>query len=99
MTMSTLTRHVILNYVDTPLKFLLWTKGEIGLFLFPAFAGLFFNQFILGLVVSFLNYRLFKIYQQKFGRDQFQAVCYWFLPHVPKKIPAFPPSYIREYIG
>ncbi len=97
--MSTLTRHVILNHVDTPLKFLLWTKGEIALFLLPAFLGLSFNQFIMGLVVSFLNYRLFKIYKEKFGKDQFQAVCYWFLPHTPKKLPAIPPSYIREYIG
>lgn len=97
--MSTFTRHVILNHVDTPLKVLLWTKGEIALFLMPLFGGLFFNQFILGLAVSFLNYRLFKIYREKFGKDQFQAVCYWFLPHTPKKLPAFPPSYIRAYLG
>ena len=97
--MSSLTRHVILNHVDTPLKVLLWTKGEIGLFLLPLFGGLFFNQFILGMVISFVNYRLFKIYRDKFGKDQFQAVCYWFLPHTPKRLAAFPPSYIREYIG
>lgn len=96
---ATLTRHVILNHVDTPLKFLLWTKGEIGLFLAPAFGGLFLDQFILGLCVSFLNYRLSKIYQRKFGRDQFQAVCYWFLPHTPGKLPAIPPSFVRGYIG
>jgi len=97
--MSSLTRHVILNHVDTPLKVLLWTKGEIALFLLPLFGGLFFNQFILGMVISFVNYRLFKIYRDKFGKDQFQAVCYWFLPHTPKRLAAFPPSYIREYIG
>ena len=97
--MSSLTRHVILNHVDTPLKVLLWTKGEIALFLMPLFGGLFFNQFILGMVISFINYRLFKIYREKFGKDQFQAVCYWFLPHTPKRLAAFPPSYIREYIG
>jgi len=65
----------------------------------PLFGGLFFNQFILGMVISFVNYRLFKIYRDKFGKDQFQAVCYWFLPHTPKRLAAFPPSYIREYIG
>ncbi len=97
--MSTFTRHVILNSVDAPLKILIWTKGEIGMFLAPAILGLMFKHSILGLLVSFLNYRLMKIYQERFGKDQFRAVCYWFLPHVGKRFPAIPPSYIREYIG
>ena len=97
--MSDLTRHVILNHVDSPLKILVWTTGELGLFLMPLFFGLFFNQLILGVLVSFTNYRLFKIYRDRFGKDQFQAVCYWFLPHSQKRYPAVPPSYIRHYIG
>ncbi len=94
-----MTRHVILNHVDSPLKILIWTKGEIGTFLLPALLGLMFRQTVMGLVISFVNYRLFKLYHQRFGNDQFQTVCYWFLPHLAKRLPAIPPSYIREYIG
>jgi hypothetical protein len=97
--MSALTRHVILNCVDAPLKYLIWTKAEIGMFLAPALMGLMLKQSILGLIVSFLNYRLFKLYQERFGKDQFQAVWYWFLPHRKKQLPAIPPSYGRHYIG
>ena len=97
--MSALTRHVILNTVDAPLKILIWTKGEIGMFLLPALLGLMFRHTVVGLVISVVNYRLYKIYQQRFGKDQFQAVCYWHLPHSTKRLPAIPPSYIREYIG
>lgn len=97
--MSTLSRHVILNTVDAPLKILIWTKGEIGMFLLPAILGLMFRQTVVGLMVSVLNYRLYKVYQARFGKDQFLAVCYWFLPLARKKFPAAPPSYVREYIG
>lgn len=97
--MSDLTRHVILNHVDSPLKILVWTTGELALFLMPLFLGLFFNHLILGVMVSITNYRLFKIYREKFGKDQFQAVCYWFLPHQVKRYPTIPPSYIRHYIA
>jgi len=97
--MSNLTRHVILNYVDSPVKWLVWTTGEVCLFLAPLFGGLFFNQLIAGCIISFLNYRVFKWYCRQFGKDQLQAVCYWYLPHAAKRYPAIPPSYIREYIG
>ena len=97
--MSDLNRHVILNSVDAPLKILIWTKGEIAMFLVPAILGLMFRHTFLGLCISFINYRLWKIYQTRFGKGQFRAVCYWFLPHMGKRLPAIPPSYIREYVG
>jgi type IV conjugative transfer system protein TraL len=96
---NTMTRHVILNKIDAPLKMLIWTKGEIGAFIMPALMGLMFKHAVIGMVLSFVNYRLYKIYQRKFGDGQFSAVCYWFLPHASKKLPAIPPSFIREYIG
>jgi hypothetical protein len=46
-----------------------------------------------------LNHRVYKIYRRRFGKDQLQAVCYWFLPHPFKRYPVIPPSYIREYTG
>lgn len=58
--MSDFTRHVILNHVDSPLKILIWTRGELAMFLCPALLGMLSSKLILGFVISFLNYKLFK---------------------------------------
>ena len=90
-------RHVILNHLDSPLKILMWTTGEIALYVIPLFLGLCFDQLTLGMVVCVLNYWLNKQYKKRFGKGQFQAVLYWFLPK--SKIKKLPPSHIREYLG
>ena len=91
-------RHVILNHVDSPLKYIFWTKGEICLFLIPGFIGLFFDQLTLGLVISGLNVFLNREYKKRFGKGQLQAVKYWFFPS-EKAFKKLPPSHIREYLG
>lgn len=97
--MSSFTRHVILNHVDSPLKILIWTKGELALFILPALTGMLMGHIILGFILSIVNYKLFGIYKRRFGKGQLQAVLYWFFPHMSKRFPAFPASYIREYQG
>lgn len=91
-------RHIILNYVDTPLKILFWTMPELLLIITPWFVGLIINQLMLGVIVSIFNFWANKKYQQWFGKGQFQAVRYWFLPADPK-FKTLPPSFIREYVG
>jgi type IV conjugative transfer system protein TraL len=90
--------HVILNHVDSPLKILFWTKGEISLFLGPFFIGMFLDEFIFGVFVSILNAWVVSQYKKRFGRGQLQAVLYWYLPQI-KSLSAIPPSYVREYLG
>lgn len=96
---KSMTRHVILNSIDAPLKILIWTKGELGAFILPALMGILFRHMLIGAVLSFVNYRLYKLYQERFGKDQLGAVCYWFLPPMSKRFPAIPPSFIRHYKG
>ncbi len=91
-------KHVILNYVDTPLKILLWTIPEILMFLGPCFVGLIIDQLTLGFGTSVVLIWGYKKYQRCFGKGQFQAVKYWFLPP-DLRLKAFPKSYIREYLG
>ena len=91
-------KHVILNYVDTPLKILLWTIPEILMLIGPCFVGLIINQLTLGFVASVIILLIYKKYQRCFGKGQFQAVKYWFLPP-ETKLSVFPKSYIREYLG
>lgn len=91
-------RHVILSFVDTPLKYLFWTKGEIALFLGPLFLGMILNQVTLGIIISALNAWGSRKYKRQFGRGKLEAVKYWYFPssRIFKGIPA---SHIREYIG
>lgn len=93
-----MTRHVILNYVDTPLKILLWTVDEILMLIGPAFLGLIIDQFILGMLISVVYFWGYKRYQRKFGKGQFQAVRYWYLP-TSRSFKWLPPSYVQEYLG
>ena len=93
-----LTRHVILNHVDTPLKILFWTIPELLMLIVPAFLGLILEQALLGLLSSAFIFWGNKKYQQHFGKGQFQAVKYWFLPR-NRGFKNLPPSYVREYIG
>ncbi len=90
-------KHVILNHVDTPLKILFWTTGELLMWFVPCFLGLILNQLILGLIISVIGGLINKKYQQHFGKGQFQAVKYWFLP--PDVSIKLPKSYVRTYLG
>lgn len=91
-------RHVILNHVDSPLKYVLWTKGEILLYLIPIFIGLFCDQLTLGIISSGINIFFNREYKKRFGKGQFQAVKYWFFP-AGRAFMSLPPSHIREYLG
>ncbi len=90
--------HIILNYVDTPLKILFWTMPEILMLIAPLFIGLIINQLTLALIISIFNFWANKKYQQHFGKGQFCAVRYWFLPR-DRRFKTLPPSFIREYVG
>ena len=95
--MST-TRHVVLNHIDTPLKILFWTKGDLLLVVGPFFAGMFIDEILPGIVISLLNAWVSSKYNRRFGKGKLQAVMYWFLPR-NTSLKTTPPSCIREYLG
>ena len=47
--------HIILNHVDTPIKWLFWTSGELLLYVTPAFLGVTLDQFTLGVCTMGIN--------------------------------------------
>lgn len=91
-------RHIILNYVDTPLRLLLWTVPEILMMIGPFFLGLLLEQLSLGVLVSIGYFYVCKKYQQRFGKGQFHAVQYWYFP-TSRRFQSLPSSYLREYLG
>lgn len=96
--MSQINPYIILNHIDSPLKILFWTKGEIVLFISPFFIGMILDQFLVGVGLSFLNVWAVSVYKKKFGKGQLQAVMYWYLPK-SKKLKNIPSAGVREYVG
>jgi type IV conjugative transfer system protein TraL len=89
--------HIILNHVDTPLRILFWSKGELLAFLCPLVGGLLFEEMLAGFAITALNLWFRRQYKKRFGKGQLQAVLYWYLLS-PRKLAAIPPSYIRLYV-
>ena len=80
--MSSANLHSILRYLDAPVKFLFWTKGELLLILGPFFLGIFLDVFISGVVSGAFNFWGIRSFQKLFGMGTLQAVKYWYLPHL-----------------
>lgn len=91
-------RHVILSHVDSAVKILLWTKGELLLMLVPFFGGIFFDTFALGIVTSAINGYGIRTYKKRFGKGLLQAVIYWYLPPL-QALKCIPQSCVRKLIG
>ena len=96
--MSAARQHVILGHLDSPLKILLWTKGEILIVLGPFFVSVLLDTFLLGLTACLINVTGIKTYKKHFGKGKLMAVLYWFLPS-NQKLKGLPPSYLRELVG
>ncbi len=91
-------KHAILNYIDTPLIIILWTKGELLMVLGPFFVSVVLDTFLLGLATCLLNSYLIKVYKKRFGKGMLVAVLYWYFPHM-KGLKGIPRSCVRKYFG
>jgi type IV conjugative transfer system protein TraL len=96
--MSAAKRHAILSYLDSPLKILFWTKGEILMVLGPFFVSVVLDTFLLGVTACLINVYLIKTYKKHFGEGQLMAVLYWYFPSMDK-LKGLPRSCVREYLG
>lgn len=62
---NSMTRHVILNSINAPLKILIWTKGELGAFILPALLGVMFRQMFAGAVSIYFFESIPEVYPTK----------------------------------
>jgi type IV conjugative transfer system protein TraL len=90
--------HLILNFLDSPLKILFWTKGEVVLTLGPFILGIVLDAFSFGIICSLVSVFTIRFFKVRFGKGQLQAVMYWYLPP-SSKLKYLPSSYIKEYLG
>lgn len=91
--------HVILNYLDTPARFLFWPISEFMSVVVPFIVLVLCGCPVIGCVLSggiAFGIRLFK---RSFGKGMLEGILYRTMMHNRTKYPVTPPSYIREFIG
>ena len=92
-------KYSIPQYIDEPMKILIWTLDVVIAFIVPVgIAIFFFNQPIIGALFScVIVYGLKKIKGEQ-GHYFIFNVMYWYLPDTGV-LKATPPSNVRELIG
>ena len=91
--------HVILNYLDTPARILLWPISEFMTVVVPVFGILVLGFPLLALVIGGVLIGCIRLFKRSFGAGMLEGVLYWYLVHNRSKFPNTLPSYIRELIG
>lgn len=92
-------KYSIPQYIDEPMKLIIWTVDEVLAFLVPVgIATAFFNQPLIGLIISALIvYGLHKIKGEQ-GHYFMFHLMYWYLPNTGQ-LKVTPPSYVRKLLG
>ena len=91
-------KHLIFNFLDSPLKILFWTKGELVLTVGPFLLGIVLDAFGFGIICALVCIFAIRFFKRHFGKGQLLAVMYWYLPP-PSKLKYLPLSYKKEYLG
>ena len=97
--MSERGRHLLLHRLDSPARFLFFTKTEAAFLLVPIFAGVLLDMgstgFILGGVLCYCVRKLQKLT----GGGALSCLAYWYLPHNKTRLKSTPPSFVREWVS
>lgn len=96
--MSDSTKHAILHYLDEPVRFLYWTKGEIGFYGGVPFMGMLLEQELTSVFVMIFGFILHRQFKKRFKNINLPVLWYWYLPR-NKKNKCLAYSYIRYYVG
>jgi type IV conjugative transfer system protein TraL len=96
--MSESTNHAILHYLDEPVRFLYWTKTELGFYFGMPFMGMLLNQEILGVVLTVMGGLVHRTFKKRFGTLNLFVLRYWYFPP-DRRLLCLPPSFLRCYVG
>ena len=97
--MPEINSHVILSYIDSPTRILLWSADQVFACLFPLAVGMASEHIVIGIVGSLIVPIGFKMFQRRFGYGKFRSVLYWNFPTSRKLVSkGLPPSYVRLWI-
>jgi type IV conjugative transfer system protein TraL len=96
--MSSSNKHVIIHYLDEPIRILYWTKGQMMFFFGVPMFGMIMEMEMAGLVVTFLGAFVMRQYKKRFPDVNIWILSYWYLPRNNKN-KCFPLSCNRNYVG
>ncbi len=96
--MSDASKHAILHYLDEPVRFLYWTKGELGFYFGLPFMGMIVEQELLGVVLTVIGGIIHRNFKKRFGKINIPIMRYWYFPP-DKRFTGLPKSYIKSYVG
>lgn len=96
--MSNETKHVIIHYLDEPVRILYWTKEQMAFYMGVPLMGMAFEMLIESLVVTILGAFCHREYRKRFKDVNIQILMYWFLPQNSKN-KYFPENYKRDFVG
>ena len=91
------------RFLDHPMLFPIWTKGETICVMLPVLLLWFTFKdatgVLLGGVIGTTIFKYFRQFKAEYGEYILPRLFYWYFPTELSRIKAFPPSHIREYIG
>lgn len=97
--MSQINNHVILSYIDSPVRLLFWSVDQFVVCCCPLGVGMTVDRIDLGIAFSIIASVGFKIFRSKFGHGKARSILYWNLPTSKKLVKkGLPPSHVRVWI-
>ncbi len=90
--------YALLNYLDAPVRFLIFTIPEALSLVVPFCWGIVLQKFWLGALGGFVAFSLVRLIAQRFSVQDFRGLVYWYFPTRPKAYQLPVMSYIREYL-
>lgn len=96
----------LLQYLDKPLRLAFWTLDEAFCIFVPLLSGIFFDEYLLGIVSALSFYTLLWQVKRAMKKSDMKTWLYWYLPtstiKIKKAYPYFyknvwPCSHIRQY--
>ncbi|MBN9343767.1 MAG: type IV conjugative transfer system protein TraL [Caedibacter sp. 38-128] len=92
-------KHLLLHHLDSPARWLIFTKDEAAALLIPTLIGLGTSHQGSGLLVGLAFCWALRKLRKMAGQGALKHLMYWYLPHNKAKLPLTPPSHIREWVS
>ena len=92
-------KHLLLHPLDSPARWLIFTKDEAAALLIPTLIGLGTSHQGSGLLVGLAFYWALRKLRKMAVQGALKHLMYWYLPHNKAKLPLTPPSHIREWVS
>ena len=92
-------KHILLNHLDQPVRFLYFTLDEAIVLLGSFLLGGIVNKPLIGIIIGVLLAVILNKIKKFNDNCNITQMFYWYLPTSTKAYRLCLPSYIREFLG